>query len=142
MCAFANKSYGKPCGWLAQPDVVQEGQVDIACTPDGTAPTLSARVTHRHADIRYLSVLPAAAHGFNVLAQLRHTVSGEPLCSALANVDLNEVAHSDDSDQLDVFMHCLKQPATWYHTLGLAGALKGFCGNWSASFCTTNVPHG
>ena len=88
---------------LLQSGLVQEGQVD----------ELPVRLMGQHLRFQqesriatpisgYFSVLPAAAHGFNVLAQLRHTVSGEPLCSALANVDGIEVVHSDDSDQPDV----------------------------------------
>ena len=117
-------------GGLLQSGLVQEGQVD----------ELPVRLMGQHLRFQqesriatpisgYFSVLPAAAHGFNVLAQLRHTVSGEPLCSALAIVDGIEVAHGDDSDQLDV-SHALPRGLTsdlGYHMLDLAGALaKGF----------------
>ena len=117
-------------GGLLQSGLVQEGQVD----------ELPVRLMGQHLRFQqesriatpisgYFNAVPAAAHGFNVLAQLRHTVSGEPLCSALANVDGIEVVHSDGSDQPDI-SHALPRGVTsdlGYHTLDLAGALaKGF----------------
>ena len=117
-------------GGLLQSGLVQENQID----------DLPLRLTGQHLRFQqesriatpisgYFSVISVADHGFNVLAQLRHTVSGEPLCTSLAKVDGIQGAYNEDSGQHDV-SHALPRGIRHdfeYHTLDLDGALaKGF----------------
>ena len=70
-------------------------------------------------------MISVADHGFNVLAQLRHTVSGDRFTS-LARVDGIQSAYNEDSGQHDVSVPRGKARFE-YHTLDLDGALaKGF----------------
>ena len=76
-----------------------------------------------------MSLLPTAvSKEFNVLAQLRHSVSGEPLCSAL--VAISGLAHGEATVSEDDITHGLPRGIdadSPYHVLNLVSALeKGF----------------
>ena len=77
----------------------------------------------------FVSLLPTAvSKEFNVLAQLRHSVSGEPLCSAL--VAISGLAHGEATVSEDEITHGLPRGIdadSPYHVLNLVSALeKGF----------------
>ena len=115
---------------LLQAGLVDEHELD----------TLPTRITHQHLRFQqesriatpisgYISALPSSvSSSFNVLAQLRHTVSDEPLCSALWQVSGLKQGSNIDSDA--DLSHALPRGIDndlAYGTLDLASALaKGF----------------
>ena len=117
-------------GGLLELDLISATEVD----------DLPARITCQHLRFQqesriatpisgFLSLLSTAvSKEFNVLAQLRHSVSGEPLCSAL--VAISGLAHGEASVSEDEITHGLPRGIdadSPYHVLNLASALeKGF----------------
>ena len=117
-------------GGLLELDLISATEVD----------DLPARITCQHLRFQqesriatpisgFVSLLPTAvSKEFNVLAQLRHSVSGEPLCSAL--VAISGLAHGEATVSEDEITHGLPRGIdadSPYHVLNLASALeKGF----------------
>ncbi len=117
-------------GGLLELDLISATEVD----------DLPARITCQHLRFQqesriatpisgFVSLLPTAvSKEFNVLAQLRHSVSGEPLCSAL--VAISGLAHGEATVSEDEITHGLPRGIdadSPYHVLNLVSALeKGF----------------
>ena len=117
-------------GGLLELDLISATEVD----------DLPARITCQHLRFQqesriatpisgFVSLLSTAvSKNFNVLAQLRHSVSGEPLCSAL--VAISGLAHGEATVSEDEITHGLPRGIdadSPYHVLNLASALeKGF----------------
>ena len=117
-------------GGLLELDLISATEVD----------DLPARITCQHLRFQqesriatpisgFVSLLSTAvSKEFNVLAQLRHSVSGEPLCSAL--VAISGLAHGEATVSKDEITHGLPRGIdadSPYHVLNLASALeKGF----------------
>ena len=117
-------------GGLLELDLISATEVD----------DLPARITCQHLRFQqesriatpisgFVSLLSTAvSKEFNVLAQLRHSVSGEPLCSAL--VAISGLAHGEATVSEDEITHGLPRGIdadSPYHVLNLASALeKGF----------------
>lgn len=126
------------------------------------ADSMPGRITRQHLRFQqesriatpisgFFSFLPdLEPRGFNVLAQLRHSVSNEPLCSALSYVA--GLALDGEGDIEEDIAHALPRGIdsdSAYHTLSLQAALaKGFvqtgCGVIQPDECTVAgdlVPH-
>lgn len=117
-------------GGLLELDLISATEVD----------DLPARITCQHLRFQqesriatpisgFVSLLSTAvSKEFNVLAQLRHSVSGEPLCSAL--VAISGLAHGEATVSEDEITHGLPRGIdadSPYHVLNLGSALeKGF----------------
>ena len=117
-------------GGLLELDLISATEVD----------DLPARITCQHLRFQqesriatpisgFVSLLSTAvSKEFNVLAQLRHSVSGEPLCSAL--VAISGLAHGEATVSEEEITHGLPRGINAdspYHVLNLASALeKGF----------------
>ena len=117
-------------GGLLELDLISATEVD----------DLPARITCQHLRFQqesriatpisgFVSLLSTAvSKEFNVLAQLRHSVSGEPLCSAL--VAISGLAHGEATVSEEEITHGLPRGIdadSPYHVLNLASALeKGF----------------
>jgi len=117
-------------GGLLELDLISATEVD----------DLPARITCQHLRFQqesriatpisgFVSLLSTAvSKEFNVLAQLRHSVSGEPLCSAL--VAISGLAHGEATVSEEEITHGLPRGIdadSPYHVLNLAAALeKGF----------------
>ena len=117
-------------GGLLELDLISATEVD----------DLLARITCQHLRFQqesriatpisgFVSLLSTAvSKEFNVLAQLRHSVSGEPLCSAL--VAISGLAHGEATISEDEITHALPRGIdadSPYHVLNLVSALeKGF----------------
>ena len=117
-------------GGLLELDLISATEVD----------DLPARITCQHLRFQqesriatpisgFVSLLSTAvSKEFNVLAQLRHSVSGEPLCSAL--VAISGLAHGEATVSEDEITHGLPRGIdadSPYHVLNLVSALeKGF----------------
>ena len=117
-------------GGLLELDLISATEVD----------DLPARITCQHLRFQqesriatpisgFVSLLSTAvSKEFNVLAQLRHSVSGEPLCSAL--VAISGLAHGEATISEDEITHALPRGIdadSPYHVLNLVSALeKGF----------------
>ena len=117
-------------GGLLELDLISATEVD----------DLPARITCQHLRFQqesriatpisgFVSLLSTAvSKEFNVLAQLRHSVSGEPLCSAL--VAISGLAHGEATVSEDEITHGLPRGIdadSPHHVLNLASALeKGF----------------
>ena len=117
-------------GGLLELDLISATEVD----------DLPARITCQHLRFQqesriatpisgFVSLLSTAvSKEFNVLAQLRHSVSGEPLCSAL--VAISGLAHGEATVSEDEITHGLPRGIdadSPYHVLNLESALeKGF----------------
>ena len=117
-------------GGLLELDLISATEVD----------DLPARITCQHLRFQqesriatpisgFVSLLSTAvSKEFNVLAQLRHSVSGEPLCSAL--VAISGLAQGEATVSEDEITHGLPRGIdadSPYHVLNLASALeKGF----------------
>ena len=117
-------------GGLLELDLISATEVD----------DLPARITCQHLRFQqesriatpisgFVSLLSTAvSKEFNVLAQLRHSVSGEPLCSAL--VAISGLAHGEATVSEDEITHGLPRGIdadSPYHVLNLVSALeRGF----------------
>lgn len=117
-------------GGLLELDLISATEVD----------DLPARITCQHLRFQqesriatpisgFVSLLSTAvSKEFNVLAQLRHSVSGEPLCSAL--VAISGLAHGEATVSEEEITHGLPRGIdadSPYHVLNLVSALeKGF----------------
>ena len=107
MCGFARKNQDASHA-AVEPDLISATEVD----------DLPARIICQHLRFQqesriatpisgFVSLLSTAvSKEFNVLAQLRHSVSGEPLCSAL--VAISGLAHGEAAVSEDeITMACL-----------------------------------
>ncbi|HCY05283.1 MAG TPA: hypothetical protein DHU16_07490 [Gammaproteobacteria bacterium] len=138
------------------------GLLQLGAITEGDVDELPARIACQHLRFQqesrvatpisgFLSVLPDDVAGqFNILVQLRHGVSDEPLCSCLFLVDGLDCETAEISPS--AIAHALPKGVELdlpYHVLDLSGALeKGFVvtgrGVIQRNECTSNglsLPH-
>ena len=116
------------------------GLLELNAITESEVNDLPARISCQHLRFQQESRIATPISGFvsllsgdvskefNVLAQLRHSVSGEPLCSSL--VAINGIGHGEAAVGEDEITHSLPRGIdsdSPYHVLNLTAALeKGF----------------